>query len=196
VIRTDVHSAGETWPTHHTHPTLSPRMVLDHTYLTWSTHSDLSRSPHEVETGPYTWKKSWRPKTDCPAVVLGHLIHPPSRQPWSRRERFRASGYTLHRLTGPIYQHVINTFNTCSWGPTHRYLTDTGGGYNHLGAPPDLQLSNLNIASSKKWYETYRWTVVFWPPDIYQSLYLRLALTNIIQILARSSRVTQKVFIM
>jgi hypothetical protein len=36
----------------------------------------------------------------------------------------------LHRLTGPIYQHTISTFNTCSRGPTHRSLTDTGRGYN------------------------------------------------------------------
>jgi hypothetical protein len=38
------------------------------------------------------------------------------------------------RLTGPIYQHAIGTFNTCSWGPTHRSLTNTGGGYNLGGA--------------------------------------------------------------
>jgi hypothetical protein len=34
-------------------------------------------------------------------------------------------------------------------GPTHRSLTDTGGGYNHLRAPSGLRLSNLNIASRK-----------------------------------------------
>jgi hypothetical protein len=33
---------GKTQPTHQTHPTLSPCIVLDHTYLTWSTHSNLS----------------------------------------------------------------------------------------------------------------------------------------------------------
>jgi hypothetical protein len=40
----------------------------------------------------------------------------------------------LHQLTGLIYQHVISTFNACSWGPTHQSLTDTGGGYNLEGA--------------------------------------------------------------
>jgi hypothetical protein len=40
----------------------------------------------------------------------------------------------LHQLTGPIYQHVISTFNTCLWGPTHRFLTDTGRAYNLGGA--------------------------------------------------------------
>jgi hypothetical protein len=29
---------------------------------------------------------------------------------------------------GSYHQYVINTSNTCPWGPTHRYLTDTGGG--------------------------------------------------------------------
>jgi hypothetical protein len=33
-------------------------------------------------------------------------------------------------LLGPYYQHVISRFNTYSRGPTHRSLTDTGGGYN------------------------------------------------------------------
>jgi hypothetical protein len=28
-----------------------------------------------------------------PTVALGHLILPPSRQPWSRRERFGPTGY-------------------------------------------------------------------------------------------------------
>jgi hypothetical protein len=31
------------------------------------------------------------------------------------------------------YQHAISTFNTCSRGPTHRSLTNTGGGYNLWG---------------------------------------------------------------
>jgi hypothetical protein len=42
VLRIVVHLAGETRPICHTHPTLSPHMVPDHTYLTWSTHSNLS----------------------------------------------------------------------------------------------------------------------------------------------------------
>jgi hypothetical protein len=103
----------------------------------------------------------------------------------------------LYRLTGPIYQYVIGTFNTCSQGPTHRSLTDTGGGYNHLRASPGLRLSNINIASRKNviWNNFHR-LMVFRPLDIYQSLYLRLAMANVIQILAMSSRVTRKVFIM
>jgi hypothetical protein len=33
-------------------------------------------------------------------------------------------------LLDPYHQYVISTFNTCSRGPTHQSLTDTGGGYN------------------------------------------------------------------
>jgi hypothetical protein len=37
-------------------------------------------------------------------------------------------------LPDPYHRHTISTFNTCSRGPTHRSLTDTGGGYNLRGA--------------------------------------------------------------
>jgi hypothetical protein len=52
------------------------------------------------------------------------------------RSRCKATLYWRQatRLTGFIYQHVIGMINTCSRGPTHRYLTDTGGDYNLGGA--------------------------------------------------------------
>jgi hypothetical protein len=37
-------------------------------------------------------------------------------------------------LLGPYHQNAINTFNTCSHGPIHWSLTDTGGGYSLNGA--------------------------------------------------------------
>jgi hypothetical protein len=43
-IQIDVHPAGETRPTRHTLLTLGPRMALNHTYLMWSTYSNLSRA--------------------------------------------------------------------------------------------------------------------------------------------------------
>jgi hypothetical protein len=36
MIWINVYPTGENWPTYYTYPTLSPRMVPDHTYLTWS----------------------------------------------------------------------------------------------------------------------------------------------------------------
>jgi hypothetical protein len=37
-------------------------------------------------------------------------------------------------LLDPYHQHAIGTFNTCSRGPTERFLIDTGEGYNLGGA--------------------------------------------------------------
>jgi hypothetical protein len=87
---------------------------------------------------------------------------------------------------------VISTFNTCSQGPIHWSLTDTGEGYNQLRPPPGLRLSNLNIASSK--------SDVKHLPRIRGFLTTRRLLkpmstasnANIIRILARSSRVISK----
>jgi hypothetical protein len=42
-------------------------------------------------------------------------------------------------LPGPYHQHAIGTFNTCSWVPTTRSLTDTGEGYH---------IENLRIATT------------------------------------------------
>jgi hypothetical protein len=74
-------------------------------------------------------------------------------------------------LLGPYHQHAIDTFDTCSRGPTHRSLTDTGRGYNltgaslptplpdlpnwwsytfHLMGPPDLRLSINSLPSELK----------------------------------------------
>jgi hypothetical protein len=52
-------------------------------------------------------------------------------------------------LPDPYLWYAIGTFNTCSWGPTHRSLTDAGRDYNHLRALLGLRLSNLNTTSSK-----------------------------------------------
>jgi hypothetical protein len=45
-------------------------------------------------------------------------------------------------LPGPYHRHAIGTFNTCSWVPTPRSLTDTGRGYHkeNLGIATTLSL--------------------------------------------------------
>jgi hypothetical protein len=48
---------GKTRPTRHKLSTLSPRMVWDHTYLTWSTYSNLSRSHQQSWAGPLLPRK-------------------------------------------------------------------------------------------------------------------------------------------
>jgi hypothetical protein len=53
---------------------------------------------------------------------------------WSSGESQTPINNKLLGLPGPYYRHVIGTFNTCSWGPTERSLTNTGRGYNLEGA--------------------------------------------------------------
>jgi hypothetical protein len=43
---------GKTWPTRHTHPTLSLRMVPDHAYLKQSTYSNPLCSHQQIWTDP------------------------------------------------------------------------------------------------------------------------------------------------
>jgi hypothetical protein len=50
--------------------------------------------PYKVETGPYTWKKSWYPVITQPSRRPSHLILPPSQKPWSRREKVLPNSYT------------------------------------------------------------------------------------------------------
>jgi hypothetical protein len=104
-------------------------MVTDHTspvihignlplVPTWTKHAPTPRTIFGIQR-----------QTD-PAVVLGHLILPLSRQPWSRGERFRLSGYTAtSAYRAHKHQHAIGMFNTCSQVPTPRSIADTGGGY-------------------------------------------------------------------
>jgi hypothetical protein len=107
--------------------------------------------------GPHTWKpftltqQSWTdsllPRKSAPDstyqpswVVCGTYL---SFSPNTVIEVVRLSqtsvGNRLLGLPGAYHRHVIDTFNTCSWVPTPRSLTDTGGGYHK---------ENLRIATS------------------------------------------------
>jgi hypothetical protein len=103
-------------------------------------------------------------------------------------------------LPGPYHRHAIGTFNTCSWAPTERPLTDTGGGYNLEGAslphthsptfptscplfplvaPPGLQFNQVPAFTPSAEFKDYM--VVAWSSNhsaIYRSLHLCLAITN------------------
>jgi hypothetical protein len=91
-------------------------------------------------------------------------------------------------------------FNTCSWGPTERSLTDTGGGYNLEGAglphthsltfltsclpfplvaSPDLHFNQVPaINQSLRFKEAMAATWSLDHSAIYRSLHLRLAIAN------------------
>jgi hypothetical protein len=53
---------------------------------------------------------------------------------WSSGENQTSINSRLLGLPDPYHRHAISTYNTCSRGPTHRSLTDMGGGYNLGGA--------------------------------------------------------------
>jgi hypothetical protein len=85
-----------------------------HTLFTLDSHRVPNYTSHVVHVGnlsqvPTRTKHASTPErslgnqrqTDL-TVVLGHLILPPSRQPWSRGERFQPIGYTA---TSPYWAH-------------------------------------------------------------------------------------------
>jgi hypothetical protein len=142
-------------------------MVQDHTYLRWSTYSNLSHHRHQRWIEPLLPRKKGSRHNpqhdDCP---INRSI--PSFSPEPAIEAVGVS----HPLLMTDYwacwahkhQHTISTFNTCLRGSTHRSLTDTGGGYSlevvgfpystprppqltvftfHLRAPPGLQFNQI-----------------------------------------------------
>jgi hypothetical protein len=58
---------------------------------------------------------------------------------WSSNESQTSIDSRLLGLLGPYHWLAIGTFNTCSWVPTPRSLTDTGRGYH---------IENLEIATT------------------------------------------------
>jgi hypothetical protein len=135
-IQNDVHPAGETQPTRHTLSTLSQHMVHDHTYLMWSTYSNISYSCQQI------WTDSLHPRRRAPDTIHSTTTvrstgpYPSSlpQQPNSSGEKSTPVGNWLLGLPGSYHRYAIGTFNTCSRRPTERSLIDTGGGYNLGGA--------------------------------------------------------------
>jgi hypothetical protein len=149
---------GKTGPTRHTHPTLSLHMIPDHTYLTRSTHHNLSRSHQQISTDPLPLRRRAPDTIHSSTIVWSAGPYPASltQQPMRRWGKTSFQWQPTTRLTGPI-------------SPTHRSLTNIDGGYNledasfphitprpsqpmvspfHLWAPPDLQfIQESNIGS-------------------------------------------------
>jgi hypothetical protein len=121
-------------------------------------------------------------------------------------------------LPGSYHRHAISTFNTCSRGPTHRFLTNTGGGYNLGGADlphttpqpsqsvvstfPEgpclvsilikFQPLNQNVEFKKPMAAT-------WSSDhlaIYHNLHLCLAIANDLSLVIGGARIDWKVVVM
>jgi hypothetical protein len=123
---------GKTQPTRHTLSTLSPRMVHDHMYLTWSTYSNLSYRHQQVWTDPLYPRRRALDTIHNTTVVRSVGPYPASlpQQPKSNGEKSTPVDNWLLGLTGSYHRHAIGTFNTCSRGPTKWFLIDTSEGYN------------------------------------------------------------------
>jgi hypothetical protein len=173
-IQINVHPAGKTRPTHHMPSTLSTRMVKDHTYLTRSTHSNPSWDVDSVGQSHCSQEKELPTQSTARRLtdpwVRAQFLSRASQ--WSSGESQTSVDGRLLGLPGPYHRHAIGTFNTCSRGPTHRSLTDTGGGYNlggvdlpcthsptfptsclhfPLKAPPGLQFNQALSTKPKCW---------------------------------------------
>jgi hypothetical protein len=125
----------KTRPTRYMLSTLGPHMALNHTYLTWSAYSNLSRVVNRVGRMHYSREKVLPTLPQPSWVAHGtHLsFYPNTTIEAVRLNQVPVDGRLLG-LLGPYHQHAIGTFNTCSRGPTRRSLTDIGGGYNLGGA--------------------------------------------------------------
>jgi hypothetical protein len=135
-IRIDVHHAGENL-IHMTRMLFAPVHVRhsytfcgQFLYVTTFTliqqswiDSLLPRKSDPNSTSQYDW------------VAHGaQLSFSPKHSHWSSALKSDICWWTCYiSLLGPYHQHVIKTFNTCSWGPTHRCLTNIGRGYNLRG---------------------------------------------------------------
>jgi hypothetical protein len=114
---------------HITFSTLNPRMTLDYTYLTWSTYNNvswvidrfgwISLPLRNKDSRLHPQHDGWPICGSPPSFSLPH-------NQWSNRLKPNFCRWQATKLTGPIYQFVIGTFNTCSRGSTHRSLAGTG----------------------------------------------------------------------
>jgi hypothetical protein len=63
---------------------------------------NLSLAPMKSKQAPTPRRSLGNQRQTSPAVVLGDLIPPPMRQPWSSERGFGPMVTQLHQLTGPI----------------------------------------------------------------------------------------------
>jgi hypothetical protein len=128
---------GKTQPTWHvcfprqftyyrrTLPTDSPR-----TWQPFTSHQQSWAGP----LLPRKWAANTIHNTPTDRSMGPYPVSLPS-QPMKQWGKSQASiNGRLLGLLGPYHQHAIGMFNTCSQGPTHWSLTDSGGGYNLEGA--------------------------------------------------------------
>jgi hypothetical protein len=141
-------------------PRQSPYVATFHESLT-----ELSRPTAPEKKGSRHNPQRTADRSTGP--YLASLPSQPMKQ-WGQRQA--SINDRLLGLLSPYHPYAIGTFNTYSRGPTERYLTDTGGGYNLGGAglphthystfptscphfllvaPPSLQFNQVLTTKSK-----------------------------------------------
>jgi hypothetical protein len=105
VIGINVHPTGGNPDQHATHFLCSICIK----FLDRTSHvvrvGNLSLVPTRMKYAPTPKRSRGDQRQSGPAVILDHLIPPPSRQPWSRGERFWLSGYTA---TSAYWVHITS----------------------------------------------------------------------------------------
>jgi hypothetical protein len=86
-----------TYPSHS-----SPRMLGVRFLRVVPICDNLSLPPTKSKQTPTPRRILGNQRKTGLAIILGDLIPPPMRQPWSRGERFRPNGYTTTLATRPI----------------------------------------------------------------------------------------------
>jgi hypothetical protein len=165
VIRINVHPTGEK-PTNtphasHTQSTYGPRLYTSHMVNAYQPFTESSTNFYR-STAPEKKGSQHNPQLDGGLIRGSILSFSPTTANEAMGKRQASIDNQLIGLLGLYHQHAIGTFNTCSRGPTHRSLIDTGGGYDlegaifshtsprpsqlmvspfHLRAPPGLQFN-------------------------------------------------------
>jgi hypothetical protein len=199
---------------------LNPCMDLNHMYVTWSAYSNPLQVIDRVgqthccrEKGLLTQCTAHR--SSDPWVRTQFLSRA---NQWSSGESQTFVDRKLLGLLGPYHRHAIGMFNTCSRGPTHRSLIDTGGGYSleganfpqttprpsqpavftfHLRVPPGLQFNHIPpIKSNFKFKDPMATTWSSNHSAIYRGLHLCLAIANGLSLAIGFTRIDWKVILM
>jgi hypothetical protein len=95
---------GKTQPTHHMLSMLSPRMVHDHTYLTWSTYGNLSYSHQQIWTDPLHLRRRASDTIHSTTAIRSAGPYPAylPQQAKSSGEKSSSCWQPTTRLIGPI----------------------------------------------------------------------------------------------
>jgi hypothetical protein len=125
-IRIVVHLAGETW---YTTRMLLMQVHVHHMYASYGQSlyvATFQADPTELDGCTVPVKKcSWlhlSARLSGPPQFLSQHNH------WINAFNTNICWWTCYvGLLDPYHQHLISTFNTCSQGPTHRFLTDRWG---------------------------------------------------------------------